>query len=324
MAKKSLEQENGSQSFVKKKVICIAGPTCVGKTALSLMLAKAIPSEIVSADAMQVYRNMNIGTAKITRNQMQGVPHHVIDIRDVANCYNVAEFYKDAMKAIKDIHAKGKTPIIVGGNGFYIRSLLFGPPEGPPSQKELREELTEHLEKRGPEFMFEKLNEFDPEYAKTITPLDSHKILRALEIIALTSKKVSDIHIPCADDAPKDIEFHCYFLFQERAKLYARIEQRCEEMMQEGLIEEVEKLLSLGITNNPSASASIGYRQVIEYLQLGKSKDTLDECIKAFKTASRRYAKRQFTWFNAQPMFTHLDIDIVAPSDIVSYILSKL
>ena len=174
----------------KQKVIVLSGPTGVGKTKLSLLIAKVLGGEIISCDSMQVYRGMDIGTAKVSREDREHVPHHLIDIRDIHEGFNVTDFYREAHLAIQSILARGAVPIVVGGTGFYIHALLYGPPNGPASDFLLRHNLEMEIEEKGPSALYERLKMLDPEYAATITRNDRHKIVRALEIMSLSDKKV--------------------------------------------------------------------------------------------------------------------------------------
>jgi len=292
----------------KKKVIVLAGPTAVGKTQLALIIAKAIGGEVISADSMQVYRGMDIGTAKVRPKERGKIPHHLIDSRDLDETFNVVEYYQEASQSIKEILDKGGVPIIVGGTGFYIHTLLYGPPSGPPSDPALRKSLEEEMESKGTEIMFHKLKSLDPDYALTITQNDRHKIIRALEIIFLSRQKVSDL-VPVSSDHPELYDFRCWFLYLPKETLYPRIEMRCDQMIADGLVEEVKRLEKEGLRGNQTASQAIGYRQCLEYLESPQTQQDWDRFIASFKQASRRYAKRQFTWFRKEPLFRWLNID---------------
>lgn len=291
----------------KKKIIVIAGPTSVGKTKRSLIIAHAIGGEIISADSMQVYRGMDIGTAKVSKEDRARIPHHLIDIREIGERFNVMDFYQEANKAIHEILAKEHVPIIVGGTGFYIHCLIYGPPQGPPSAQDVRNKLEEEMKKYGIGAMYEKLQQLDPEYANTITQSDKQKIIRALEIISLTKQKVSQI--PISTEKREDYDFRCWFLYMPKEILYPKIEMRCDEMIASGLIHEVEELEKKDLRQNHSASQAIGYRQCLHYLSSQKSQADYDAFVAAFKQASRRYAKRQFTWFRREPFFRWLNVD---------------
>jgi tRNA dimethylallyltransferase len=308
----------------QKKVIVIAGPTATGKTDLSIELAMKIRGEIVSADSMQVYKGLDIGTAKATLEQMSKVPHHLIDIREIVEPYNAAAYARDAYEAISHIMAENKVPIVVGGNGFYLQSLLYGPPEGPPSDPIIRKSLEDELEKFGVEMLFSKLKAFDPIYASTITLQDKHKIVRALEIITITHKKVSDFPKPTQKKPVDTFEFVCFFIYYPKPILYERIEKRCDIMLQEGLIDETIRMKELGLEQNSSAQTAIGYRQVLDYLKTEMTPKDYQNFVAEFKKASRNYAKRQFTWFRKQPLFEWIDLTQISHSQLIDKILSKL
>ena len=303
----------------KRKVIVISGPTAVGKTKLSLAVAEAIGGEIISADSMQVYRGMDIGTAKVCIEERKRIPHHLIDIKNIDQSFNVMDFYRDAHKAIRDIFTRGKVPIVVGGTGFYLHALLYGPPQGPPSVPEVRKGLEEEMDKMGAEALFEKLKQVDPEYAKTITGADRHKIIRALEIIALSNKKVSDF--PKMEQKELAYDYRCWFLYASKEFLYPHIEMRCDEMIAAGLIEEVSRLQKEGLLKNDSASQAIGYRQCLDFLASPGSPDDFEVFVANFKRASRRYAKRQFTWFRKESLFRWLNVENLPLEKIVDTVL---
>ncbi|MGM0440124.1 MAG: tRNA (adenosine(37)-N6)-dimethylallyltransferase MiaA [Chlamydiota bacterium] len=299
----------GSVRFKQRPLVVISGPTACGKTDLSLLVAKGLGGEIVSADSMQVYRGMDIGTAKASAEQQHVVPHHLIDIRDVQEPFTAADFFYEARKACDSILARNRVPVVVGGAGFYLRSFLYGPPEGPPPNQDLRDQLEEEAEALGVEVLYQRLKFQDSKYAETITPHDRQKIIRGLEIIAQTGGKVSDLVWKQRKMIP-EYRHHCWFLHRPRDILYQRIEQRCEDMIEQGLVEEVEKLLEDGLKGNPSAAQAIGYRQAIKYLESDRTPRDYECFVQEFKRASRRYAKSQFTWFKQESAFQWLDIDI--------------
>ncbi|CUI16258.1 tRNA delta-2-isopentenylpyrophosphate transferase [Candidatus Protochlamydia naegleriophila] len=304
----------------KKRVIVISGPTCCGKSALAMNLAQAMDGEIISADSMQVYRRMDIGTAKATKEERLLVPHHLIDIRDIQDSFNVVDFYYEARQAIQRILDEGNVPIVAGGSGFYLHALLYGPPSGPPSVPELRKSLEEEIECVGSDVLYERLCQLDPQYAKTITKNDKQKIVRALEIIMLTNKKVSKLSWK-GRRKPQNYDFRCWFLHRPKEKLYERIDRRCDKMLDEGFLEEVRRLDLEGIRQNSSASQAIGYRQALDYLLTEQSAAHYDQFVKSFKQATRHYAKRQFTWFRKEPLFRWLDVDMHDPEVVFDMIM---
>lgn len=305
---------------IRKKVIVIAGPTCAGKSELALQLCQKINGEIISGDSIQVYKGMDIGTAKPTDEERMAVPHHLLDIREVAEPYNVVDFYYDARHACQLILSRGKVPVIVGGSGFYIHSLLYGPPSGPPSVPELRHSLEAEMQTLGSEVLYQRLLELDSEYAKTITKHDKQKIIRALEILTLTRKKVSQLSWK-SRHKPLNYDFHCWFLHRPKPILYQRINKRCEKMMEKGFLGEVKALLEKGIEKNSSAAQAIGYRQALDFLKSPQSSEDEALFLENFKQASRHYAKRQNTWFkNKEPLFRWLDLDMHDPEVVIDMI----
>lgn len=290
----------------KKRIIVIAGPTGVGKTQLSLMIARAIGGEIVSADSMQVYRGMDIGTAKVTAAERGSIRHHLIDSRDLDETFNVVEFYSEAMQAFKEIFARDHVPIVVGGTGFYIHSLIYGPPCGPASVPEVREKLEQEVDALGSLALYERLKKLDAEYAATITFRDRHKIVRALEIITLTNQKVSFFEKAC--HISHEYDFRCWFVYTPKEVLYPKIEARCEQMLTSGFVQEVKQLDQEGLRNNTTAAQAIGYRQCLDFLTTAQTVEDWNQFVDLFKQASRRYAKRQFTWFRKEELFRWIDI----------------
>ena len=315
------EQLLGLFTMKGRRVIVLAGPTGVGKTSLSLRLASMLDGEIVSADAIQVYRGMNIGTAKAAPFDQARIPHHLIDACDITESFNVYDFCTEAKAALEDIIGRGRVPIIVGGTGFYIHALLYGPPSGPPSDPLVRARLDEEMDRLGSDFLFDKLQAFDPGYAATITRNDRHKIVRALEIIELSGKRVSDFAWKKRPISPL-YDFRCWFLNIPRAILYERLSRRCEEMLQAGLLDEVLHLDRLGLRHNKTASQAIGYRQVLEFLDTGRTDDDYRQFVEKFKQASHHLAKRQFTWFRREAAFRWVDVTQISADDLVDLIAS--
>lgn len=293
----------------KKRVIVLSGPTCCGKSKLAMELAQAMDGEIISADSMQVYRGMDIGTAKASKEERILVPHHLIDIRDVQESFNVVDFYYEARHACQQILDRGNVPIVAGGSGFYLHALLYGPPSGPPSVPELRKSLEEEIEKLGSEALYARLVQLDPQYAKSITKNDKQKIVRALEIITLTHTKVSKLAWK-GRRKPQNYDFQCWFLHRPKEKLYERIDKRCDKMLNDGFLDEVKHLELQGLRENSSAAQAIGYRQALDFLLTSQSSQDYDNFVRVFKQATRHYAKRQFTWFRREPLFQWLDVNM--------------
>lgn len=303
----------------RKKVIIISGPTAVGKTELAHQLAKDIKGEIISADSMQVYKGMDIGTAKAEMSYRQELPYHLLDIRDVHERYNVVDFFEHMTITIRQVLERKAVPIVVGGSGFYIHSLIYGPPSGPPSVPELRDRLLNEWDQLGAEKLFARLKKKDPHYAGTITHNDKNKIIRALEIITLSGKPVSR-HLWKKRKIPKEFDFHCWFLHRPREILYQRVEERCDQMVDQGFIDEVKQLLTQGLKDNSSAADAIGYQQAIDYLESSQTEEDFARFQREFKLASRRYVKRQFTWFKKEPLFKWVDLELHDPEIVCEMI----
>lgn len=277
----------------KAKVIVICGPTASGKTALGIELAKKINGEIVSCDSMQIYKDMNIGTAKPTIKEMQGIKHYLIDFVSPDERYSVAEFKKDAKNAIKEILDKGKIPIVVGGTGLYVDSLIYEI-EYPKIEfdDEYRKELEKIEEEKGLDYLFKKASEIDNEAIKKISQNDKKRIFRILEIYHSTGKTKTEQEY---ESRKKEVEYdyHVFAIDWDREKLYNRIDERVNWMIENGLIEEVKNLYNK-YEKFPTAMQGLGYKEVVEYLE---NKCTKEEMIEKIKRETRRYAKRQLTWF---------------------------
>lgn len=277
----------------KPKVIVICGPTASGKTALSIELAKKINGEIVSADSMQIYKDMDIGTAKTTTEEMQGIKHYLQDFVEPDKRYSVADYKVDAEKAIEEILSKGKTPIVVGGTGLYVDSLIYGIEyQEIKFDEKYRKELEDIALKDGLETLYKKAQEIDPEAMKKISCNDKKRIMRVLEIYKATGKTKTEQEIESRKKEVK-YDYKVFAIDWEREKLYERINKRVDIMIENGLIEEVENLLKK-YKEFPTAMQGLGYKEVVEYLNGYLTKE---EMIDKIKQETRRYAKRQITWF---------------------------
>ena len=277
----------------KPKVIVICGPTASGKTALSIELAKKINGEIVSADSMQIYKDMDIGTAKTTTEEMQGIKHYLQDFVEPDKRYSVADYKVDAEKAIEEILSKGKTPIVVGGTGLYVDSLIYGIEyQEIKFDEKYRKELEDIALKKGLETLYKKAQEIDPEAMKKISCNDKKRIIRVLEIYKATGKTKTEQEIESRKKEVK-YDYKVFAIDWEREKLYERINKRVDIMIENGLIEEVENLLKK-YKEFPTAMQGLGYKEVVEYLNGYLTKE---EMIDKIKQETRRYAKRQITWF---------------------------
>ena len=276
----------------KEKVIVICGPTASGKTALSIELAKKINGEIISCDSMQIYKEMNIGTAKPTKEEMQGIKHYMIDIISPDERYSVADYKKEAKKAIKEIISKGKVPIVVGGTGLYVDSLIYeiDYPKNKFDEK-YREELEQEVEEQGLNALYEKAKEIDEEAIKKISPNDKKRILRILEIYHATGKNKTEQEKESRKNEP-EFDYKVFALNMDREKLYDRINRRVDIMIESGLIQEVENIYRK-YNRFPTAMQGLGYKEVVDYIE---KRLTKEEMIEKIKQETRRYAKRQLTW----------------------------
>lgn len=279
----------------KTKVVVIAGPTACGKTSLAVDLALFLNGEIVNADSMQVYRGMDVGTAKPTAEEKKGIKHHLFDVADPDEEFNAAIYRKEALRAIDNIHARGKNCFVVGGTGLYIRSLLEGIFDCPPADPEWRESLRLQCHSLGSRTLHERLKGIDPKYAERIHPNDSVRIIRALEIVHLTDRVPSDL-MKEGDFDERPLVTLKLGIKVDREELYGRINKRTEAMIKAGLVEETKKLLRKGYSPNLKPMKGIGYRHMLKYL---KGDWSLEEAKIKLQGDTRRYAKRQLTWFRA-------------------------
>lgn len=289
--------------MIKQKVVVIGGPTASGKTALSIALAKKINGEIISADSMQIYRDMNIGTAKPTIEEMDGVKHYLIDCVSPEIRYSVADFKKEATEAIEEILLKGKTPIVVGGTGLYIDSLIYGI-EYNEIQTDLdyRKYLERTAEEKGLEHLYNMAKKIDEKAMEKISKNDKKRICRVLEIYNSTGKTKTQMEAESRKNGVK-YDFKIFAIDMDRAKLYDRINKRADSMIEAGLIDEVQSLLKK-YQNMPTAMQGLGYKEVVQYLNKILSKE---EMIEKIKQESRRYAKRQLTWFRKNKEIKWID-----------------
>lgn len=291
----------------KKPLIIIAGPTASGKTKTSILLAKKLDGEIVSADSMQVYRHMDIGSAKASPEEMQGVPHHLIDVLEPAEEFNVVRFQAMAKAAMSDIYAREKIPILVGGTGFYIQSVLydidFTENEGDPAY---RRELEETVKARGNEVLYRMLLEADPEAAAELHPNNVKRVIRALEYHRLTGGQKISEHNQEQRQKTSPYEAYYFVLTMERGKLYQRIDLRVDLMIQQGLVEEVRRLQGMGLKKTDVSMQGLGYKEILAYLE---GETTLEEAVYTIKRDTRHFAKRQLTWFRREPDAVWIDCD---------------
>ena len=301
-----------------KKVLCLVGPTAVGKTEISLHLAEQLGGEIVSADSRQVYKYLNIGTAKPTAKELARVPHHFIDIREPDQYYSAGEYGREARACIENLFAKEKTPIVVGGSGFYIQALVDGLFAPKISDPDVKEKWREYIREKGNEVTFRFLSNIDPQTAARLHPNDSQRIVRALEVWELSGKPISEFRAgdqKAADFAPVFIG-----LDRDRQALYERIEKRVDIMIENGLVEEVKDLQKTGFGPHLNALRTVGYKEVFDYLA---GEIDFDEMIDSIKRNTRRYAKRQLTWFRRDERIQWILLDHKNKQETVENILQK-
>ncbi|MCU6708213.1 tRNA (adenosine(37)-N6)-dimethylallyltransferase MiaA [Paenibacillus sp. J5C_2022] len=277
----------------KGPLLVLLGPTAVGKTALSLEIAKSWNAEIISGDSMQVYRGMDIGTAKIKQSEMDGVPHHMIDICDPAQPFSAAEFQDRARAAISDIHSRGKLPFIVGGTGLYVESLCYQYQFADiGSDETFRQRQEQYAEEHGSVALHAKLEEIDPEAAERLHPNDQRRIVRALEVYHLTGETFSSQQANQKRESP--YELLLLGLTMDRAELYRRIEKRIDVMLEEGLVGEVERLLGMDAPPHTVPMQALGYKEIAAYL---RGEMSYEAAVERLKRDTRRFAKRQLSWF---------------------------
>jgi tRNA dimethylallyltransferase len=279
---------------MKKVVLCIVGPTASGKSSLALLVAKSLHGEIISADSRQVYRYLDIGTAKPTKAQRRQVKHHFIDVFDPDEAFSAGEFGRKGRETIDDIFRRKRVPIVVGGSGLYVKSLIDGFFEGPPADNEVRRRLYKRLQDEGAGALLTELREVDPVSAARVLPSNTRRIVRALEVYGLTGIPLSELQ-----DQRIRIDFTPLMigLQWERKALYDRINKRVETMLQYGLVDEVRDLLDRGYSEATNSLQTVGYQEAISHLQGNVDYETMVELI---KRNTRRYAKRQLTWFRAE------------------------
>lgn len=295
-----------------KKLLIIAGPTAVGKTDISIKLAKKLNGEIISADSMQIYKYMDIGSAKIQKNDMQGIEHHLIDVVEPSQEFSVAEFKDIASKIIDDIISRGKYPIVAGGTGLYINSLIYNYDfANTCKDDEYREYLKLLSEEKGKEYVHNLLLDVDINSYNKLYPNDLKRVIRALEVYKVTGKTIGELNENSnLYDIPYDINY--YVLTMDRSKLYERINLRVDIMIEKGLINEVIKLKDMGYNSNMQSMKGIGYKEILYYLE---GKITLEEAIELIKKGSRNYAKRQLTWFRKDKRAKWIDKDSYTDED---------
>lgn len=302
-----------------RKICIIAGPTASGKSALAVEVAKQINAEIISADSMQIYEKMTIGTAKITEGEMDGIKHHLVDFVDPKERFTVSDFQRLALKKIEEITATGKNVIVVGGTGLYLHSLIYDMDfSNSDVDTTIRDALSKEAEAEGPEKMYEKLLEVDPISAANIHPNNVKRVLRALEVYYVTGKPFSVGY----NFRKENNKFHVdyYALTMPRDILYQRINYRVDKMIEEGLIEEVHHLLAEGYDSSLPSMQGLGYKEIVAYL---KGEQSLEEAIYILKRDTRHFAKRQLTWFKREENIEWLDMCRLGTEKAAQYIAEK-
>lgn len=281
----------------KKPMVILTGPTAVGKTALSIRLAKEINGAVISADSMQVYRHMDIGSAKIRPEEMQGVKHYLIDILEPEEEFHVVRFVEEAKAALEEIYRNGQIPIIAGGTGFYIQALLYDINfDGQDCDADYRRELEQIAEEKGTEYLHRMLEEVDAESAKAIHANNTKRVIRALEFYHVSGKKISE-HNETEHQKESPYNFAYFVLTDEREQLYKRIEARVDAMMEEGLLDEVRLLKERGATKEMVSMQGLGYKEILAYLD---GEISLERAVYLIKRDTRHFAKRQLTWFRRE------------------------
>lgn len=306
---------------MKQKLLVIAGPTAVGKTELSIRLAKELNGEIISADSMQIYKHMDIGSAKVSEEEMDGIKHYLIDVINPDIPFSVADFKEYGETALKEILNKAKLPIIVGGTGLYINSLTCNMTF---TEAEKDDEYREYLEKlaieKGNEYIHEMLKKCDIISYNEIHANNRKRVIRALEVFKLTGKPFSSFN--AGDDFyNSNYDIYYYVLTMNREKLYERINKRVDIMMERGLLDECIKLKNMGYTSHMQSMQGIGYKEILYYLE---NKISLEEAVNMIKQGSRNYAKRQLTWFRRDKRCVFLDKDIMSDDEIVIKIINDI
>ncbi len=290
------------------KIAAVTGPTASGKTALAIALAKELNGEIISCDSMQIYRHMDIGTAKPTADEQAEVKHHLIDILPPDAPYSCSDYVKDAERAIEEIASRGKLPIFCGGTGLYLDRLLRGGNDDDAAgNSEIRDELKQFYTENGVDALYERLVELDPDSAEAIHKNNVKRVIRAIEICLVTGQKKSEIDKKNSRLSEKYDPTVITLSFQNRELLYGRIDRRVDEMIRLGLLDETRRLMEMGVFERSiTASQAIGYKELFPYIH---GEDTLENCVDELKRASRRYAKRQITWFSGKDYARKIAID---------------
>jgi len=289
---------------LEKRVIVILGPTCSGKTSLSLMLAKSLKTEIISADSRQIYKILTIGTAKPTVSELKIVKHHFIDSLNPDVEFNVSKFEIETLKIIDELHKQNKIPIVVGGSGLYIKAIVEGLWNDVDTDADFRAILLKEKDEFGTQFLYDKLVKVDPKSAETMLSQNWKRVIRALEVFHLTGKSILEFHQEHKRES--DYEFHQFGLNWEREVLYKNIETRVDEMISDGLVDEVKSILKSGYSSELNSLNTVGYKEIIAHLN---GEYDLERAIELIKRNTRRFSKRQMTWFRKDKSIKWFDIE---------------
>ena len=306
----------------KRPLVILTGPTAVGKTALSVRLAKKIGAEIISADSMQVYKGMDIGSAKVSREEMEGVPHYLIDVLEPTEPFHVVRFQELAREAMEQIYKAGHIPLIAGGTGFYIQALAYAIDFTDSAEDGgFREELERLADEKGNDYLYRLLEEADPEYAAQNHPNNRKRVIRALEYIRQTGEKFS-LHNEQERQKASPYQLAYFVLTMDRARLYGRIDRRIDQMLADGLVDEVRGLMEKGCRRGMTSMQGLGYQEILDYLSGEK---TLEEAVETLKRDTRHYAKRQLTWLRRERDVIWVDKDRFRDeADILDFMVNAL
>jgi tRNA dimethylallyltransferase len=308
---------------MERKVIVIVGPTCSGKTKAAMDLAGKLSTEIISADSRQIYKYLNIGTAKPDKQELQRIQHHFINYIQPDEEYNVSRYESDGLKMIEDILSRGQIPIVVGGSGLYIQAIVDGIFNAVDTDVEYRSELKENRDKFGNQFLYDELKKVDPKSASKMLPQNWKRVMRALEVYHLTGKPIW--YFQKEYKRKSDISFFQFGLEWQRDILYQNINKRVDEMFEAGFVDEVQKILAMGYSQNLNSLNTVGYKEIISYLE---NEISLERTIELIKRNTRHYAKRQITWFRKDARIKWLEInspvDLEKTSDLILHQISNL
>jgi len=307
---------------MRNELVILSGPTAAGKTSLSIALAKRINGEIISADSMQVYKHMDVGTAKIKKEEMDGVVHHLVDIIEPSEEWSVNRFQEESKKAINEIYSRGKIPIIVGGTGFYIQSVLYDVEfSKEESDKTVRNELEKYLKEFGALALHDLLKEVDLPSAMDIHPNNTKRVIRAIEYYRQNGSRISD-HNKQERQKISPYNFEYFVLFRQKEVLYPQIDKRVDIMLEEGLVNEVKRLREEGYDRSYVSMQGIGYKEILDYLE---GLCSLDEAVRIIKRDTRHFAKRQMTWFRREKNVNFIDKDSFSNENcLLNHMISEL